>query len=143
MARPEPQRPPAAAIAGTQMTIATLTARIASLEQELVQAKNAIEKNERGLKALESSSSPSPVNTTSIPNSDGSSSGSGTPAADHIHNENGEKDEPRALLDSDVQAAAVALAQLSLAPKTEFVGNGSVLSAIHAVSPAIICCIIP
>ena len=32
-----------------------------------------------------------------------------------------------------MQAAAVALAQLSLAPKAEFVGNGSVLSALHRV----------
>ena len=38
---------------------------------------------------------------------------------------------PRALLDYNVQVAAVALAQLSLAPRTEYVGSGTVLCALH------------
>lgn len=44
------------------------------------------------------------------------------------------EDGPRALLDFNVQVAAVALAQLSLAPRTEYVGSGTVLCAIHKVS---------
>lgn len=38
---------------------------------------------------------------------------------------------PRALLDYNVQVAAVALAQLSLAPRTEYVGSGTVICALH------------
>ena len=75
--RPDPQRPPAAAVASTQMTIEVLTARIASLEQELSQAKNAIEKNERGLKALESSSTPIPTNVSRFSEEDHSPSRQG------------------------------------------------------------------
>lgn len=40
---------------------------------------------------------------------------------------------PRALLDFKVQVAAVALAQLSLAPSAEYVGAGTVLCALHKV----------
>ncbi|KAJ3480371.1 hypothetical protein NLI96_g8396 [Meripilus lineatus] len=40
-------------------------------------------------------------------------------------------DGPRALIDFNVQVAAVALAQLSLAPRTEYIGAGTVLCAIH------------
>ena len=115
------------------MTIEVLTARIASLEQELSQAKNAIEKNERGLKALESSSTPIPTNVSRFSEEDHAPSRQGESSSSRTRDETVEKQEPRALLDHDVQAAAVALAQLSLAPKAEFVGNGSVLSALHRV----------
>ncbi|KAI0092289.1 hypothetical protein BDY19DRAFT_929331 [Irpex rosettiformis] len=130
VARPEPQRPPPAAIANTQITIGVLTARIATLERELAQARNAaIEKNERDVSPSTSIVSTSTnVERSSDPAT--STSKSGESATGH---ENVGKQEPRALLDHDVQAAAVALAQLSLAPKAEFVGTGSVLSAIHTL----------
>ncbi|THH30295.1 hypothetical protein EUX98_g3885 [Antrodiella citrinella] len=49
------------------------------------------------------------------------------------------KDGPVALIDFDVQVAAVALAQLSLAPRTEYVGLGTVLCALHRLGDPDLC----
>ena len=49
------------------------------------------------------------------------------------------RDGPVALIDFDVQQAAVALAQLSLAPRTEYIGAGSVLCAIHRLGDPDLC----
>ncbi|EMD35144.1 hypothetical protein CERSUDRAFT_116619 [Gelatoporia subvermispora B] len=53
-------------------------------------------------------------------------SGSGSPGNSPVTEEC-----PRALIDFDVQVAAVALAQLSLAPRNEYVGCGTILCALH------------
>ncbi|GJE92953.1 Zn(II)2Cys6 transcription factor [Phanerochaete sordida] len=131
--RPTPQRPPTAAIsAAANSTIETLSARIAALEQALLQQQqqNAARDTNDGTSHSSSMSPPA------------SSENEGTPDLAHdfvsppASLEAGAEDreggeEPRGPIDFKVQAAAVALAQLSLAPRTEYVGNGTVLCAIH------------
>ena len=127
--RPTPQRPPTEAISvSANATIEALSARIAALEQALKQQQHGT------------------VNGDDTPNPTGTPSGSQTPefipepsaalslsAGESNEVENEER--PHALIDHDVQVAAVALAQLSLAPKAEYVGSGTVLCALHRVSP--------
>lgn len=124
--RPTPQRPPIEAISATaNATIEALSARIATLEQALT-------RQQHGATSGDDSS----------PNLTGTPSGSQTPeftpepsvelslsAGEPSGTESEER--PHALINHDVQVAAVALAQLSLAPKAEYVGSGTVLCALH------------
>ncbi|KAL4253796.1 hypothetical protein ABKN59_002976 [Abortiporus biennis] len=115
-ARPPPQRPPTQAISqpadvDANATIAKLTARVAALEK-------ALEQNQT---------------TNSSSKCSHCSRSTNRDASDDI-DQSGVSDcdsEGLALIDYNVQTAAVALAQLSLAPRAEYVGNGSVLCAIH------------
>lgn len=131
--RPTPQRPPAEAINATaNATIEALSARIAALEQSLFQQQNNSTNTSRDTSpsAAVTSSSHSPESIPVEPSEISLS----TIADEQTDKEN--EDGPRALIDYDVQVAAVALAQLSLAPRTEYVGSGTVLCAIHKVSPS-------
>ncbi|KAI0339071.1 hypothetical protein BDW22DRAFT_1381142 [Trametopsis cervina] len=120
--RPTPQRPPTMA---RDATIETLMARIATLEAALVRQSTP---SERGMPRLSSSPLAEAVHTPAEQQLPGSNFVD--PTRTNNLQDRGEQ-EPRALIDYNVQVAAVALAQLSLAPRAEFVGNGTVLCAIH------------
>jgi hypothetical protein len=131
--RPTPQRPPSAALkASANATIEALSSRIAALEAALLQQTGA---------SLPENHDTSPNFSGMSISSGPSSSTEGSPDPAEVsqtsclpHGVKSEEDGPRALIDYNVQVAAVALAQLSLAPKAEYVGNGSVLSALHKAS---------
>ncbi|KAJ3548015.1 hypothetical protein NM688_g5345 [Phlebia brevispora] len=113
-------------------TIEGLSARIAALEQALLskdghdtsQKQNPCHSDEYSPPETSSRTGESTESTATDPDSPKSFE------AVTSQNENG----PRALLDFNVQVAAVALAQLSMAPRTEYVGAGTVLCALHKVS---------
>ncbi|EKM52703.1 uncharacterized protein PHACADRAFT_261296 [Phanerochaete carnosa HHB-10118-sp] len=136
--RPAPQRPPSAAIsaaanaAAANSTIEALSARIAALEQALLQQQSCAQKDTNDTTSHASSSlSPPASSSESTPDLGHDFTPSPGAADPCSETENEDEDAPPALIDYDVQRAAVALAQLSLAPRTEYVGNGTVLCAIH------------
>ncbi|KAI0073183.1 hypothetical protein K474DRAFT_242699 [Panus rudis PR-1116 ss-1] len=123
--RPEPQRPPVIPGQTTSeatATIQALVARVAALEEAL--SKKTAEAPKETTTRKTGSSALSPIQPTFIPNND-----------EHIAKDDGDLpaygEGPRRLLDYNVQVAAVALAQLSLAPRTEYVGSGTVISALN------------
>lgn len=136
--RPTPQRPPIIPASTENATIEALTSRIAALEQALLDTKNQIPagEDERKDDAVPSTSHVSPVRSL-IEHAPASTSPPEQPvhAVEAVAKSSQPPREtgPRALLDYNVQAAALALAQLSLAPRTEYVGGGSLLYALHKV----------
>lgn len=126
MVRPTPQRPPVAAIQAAtdaNATIEALMARVAALEQALNNKEKGDLSERPGSDILGNTTLASQSNL--IP-----SSRSPSVDTDEDHPP-GDQAGPRALLDYNVQIAAVALAQLSLAPRTEYIGSGTVLCALH------------
>ncbi|CAL1698140.1 unnamed protein product [Somion occarium] len=125
--RPPPQRPPIIATEPTadpNATIEALLARVAVLEKALLNENGGQRDLDDGPGSNILDSSIRSVHAGLIPDSRGSSV---------EQDEEGPRSTggPRALLDYNVQLAAVALAQLSLAPRTEYVGAGTVLCALH------------
>ncbi|CCM05897.1 uncharacterized protein FIBRA_08135 [Fibroporia radiculosa] len=120
VSRPAPQQSPAVALANSASeTIQALSARIAVLEQTLLRQNLA-----NGVDTLalpESSATSKPLHAL------GNTSGQSGENDDDGHALGG----PHALYDYDMQVAAVALAQLSLAPREEYIGDGTVLCALH------------
>ncbi|KAM5537388.1 hypothetical protein V8D89_008907 [Ganoderma adspersum] len=125
VARPEPQRPPERALLTTtqqQSTIATLTARIAALEQVIVSQNLQLTWGD--------------PQHLDVPHRTGppSSRGSGPSTPDAGSSDDlGSSDANPALarVDLEVQFAAAKMAQLTLAPPNEFVGAGTIFCAIH------------
>lgn len=145
VARPAPQKPPSISIAstGANATVEALSARIAVLEAAL--------RKQAGKDTAEAS--PTPPESSEISanmpetNLDARSivkpTASDSEAVDRQQSRWSDMEDeqgPRALIDYNVQVAAVALAQLSLAPRTEFVGSGTVLCAIHKARFFILIC---
>ncbi|OCH90853.1 hypothetical protein OBBRIDRAFT_887380 [Obba rivulosa] len=139
VARPTPQRPPVTFTDAAHDTIQALSARIAALEQTISRQNNALKEQAANLgsssassadypdtEAAESSGAASRRLSLDLSAFEGMPSGSGTSGSTPVTEES-----PRALIDFDVQVAAVALAQLSLAPRTEYVGCGTILCALH------------
>lgn len=125
--RPAPQRPPLAATnSAATATIDALSARIAALEQTLLQHAQQNQQLQDAGQTTSNSNTSSESGSGSTPGSPNTNAEISAPAAPS-------EDGPRSLIDYNVQLAAVALAQLSLAPRTEYVGNGTVLCAIHKV----------
>lgn len=148
--RPTPQRPPAQAPTTVQApgTVEALLARVAALEEALRQ-KEAEHPQSRASSV--SSSHPSEASTAgrvwSTPEAEGregspaSISSSHSPSSSQPHELKllEKKEGPVSFLDFDIQVAAVALAQLSLAPRTEYVGSGTVLNALHRLGDPDLC----
>ncbi len=135
VARPTPQRPPAIVTANAaDATIETLSARIATLEKALLEQSRQDTQNEWN-KASSVSSGLSPESSADSSAESPPSDNCGGPetTVNAANSASNGEDGPRALLDFDVQVAAVALAQLSLAPRTEYIGAGSVICALHKV----------
>ena len=145
MVRPTPQRPPTippdTVTPSASATIQTLTDRVAALEKALA-AKQAYEDNNIVMDSSAPTISPNGP-TASTPDSTTSGSNSGVAqvreevspprqdACGHLTGTQNQGDGPQPLIDMNVQLAAVALAQLSLAPRTEYLGAGTVVCAIH------------
>ncbi|PCH43093.1 hypothetical protein WOLCODRAFT_103068 [Wolfiporia cocos MD-104 SS10] len=157
MARPTPQRPPGPAATPTgragkasENTVEALSKRIAVLEQTILQqnlknsqrleghgqaAETAVHSHEPLLELTEQDAIAS-----QDPNACGVSEKASLYSAGDVTTAQGNQDAPldlrcvagpRALYDYKVQAAAVALAQLSLAPREEYIGGGTILCALH------------
>ncbi|KAF7794577.1 hypothetical protein EIP86_005712 [Pleurotus ostreatoroseus] len=110
-------------------TIAALTARITALEEALKTQTHGSTANggsgqaETDLQSASSSrgtSEPEPSNTTE-PCREWEN------VYNNVHCDNG----PRSFIDHDVQVAAVALAQLSMAPRAEYIGGGTLVCALN------------
>ncbi|KAI0670229.1 hypothetical protein C8Q78DRAFT_1090356 [Trametes maxima] len=139
VARPAPQRPPEGAptvAESTQSTIATLSARIAALEEVISRQSVQIRQYAgSGDSPSGTEASPNAVTVESLVASgsasvkDGSSASGSSPG----HDDSGTEEEECALsrYDYDVQRAAVALAQLSLAPQDEYIGSGTIPYALN------------
>ncbi|TCD67133.1 Oaf3p [Steccherinum ochraceum] len=142
--RPAPQRAPVQALQTQNNTVEALLARVSALEEALHKK----EKEQHARSSL--------ATTIELPaTNDSSDSGNSSSPEEEYPDPwefNGasrypsgelklleKQDGPVALINLDVQIAAVALAQLSLAPKTEYVGVGSVLSAIHKLGDPELC----
>ncbi|KAH9852904.1 hypothetical protein C2E23DRAFT_824099 [Lenzites betulinus] len=158
-ARPPPQRPPQGAPTiptdSAQSTISALSARIASLE-EIINRQNSQIKGladtggTTGVDTVVSvmssaayAAAPSPSDASSS-SSDVCIPGSAPEITSaykknrggghaHDHGNSSSDDEECALshYDYDIQCAAVALAQLSLAPEDEFIGSGTIPYALN------------
>lgn len=135
MARPAPQRPPTLPTTAENSTIEALTARITALEE-------ALKAQTGGTTVQGCGSAQAETNPQSPSSSRGSSDPSDTSTVppepcrewesvfSKAHCDNG----PRALIDPDVQVAATALAQLSMAPRAEYIGGGTLVCALNKVS---------
>ena len=143
VARPSPQRPPdGAPTTSQQSTIAALTARIALLE-ETIQRQNELLSPNSSHRRSTPPSSPSFNGDSVLPDNwrvvdsfddiDPAESHSGPtlytcpqdPPSD------GDNDTP---YETDIQLAAVKMAQLTIAPSNEYIGIGTIICAIHKVS---------
>ncbi|KAI0742832.1 hypothetical protein C8Q80DRAFT_1259211 [Daedaleopsis nitida] len=143
VARPAPQRPPDAGVpAGpSQSTIATLSARIAALEEALLRQNIPVPTGGTGARLetprLEptdrsaNDSSPAYITTSldDLPPEPESSPDCGRPR-ERSPSERSDSAE-LSHYDFEVQLAAVKMAQLSLAPSNEYVGGGTVICALH------------
>ncbi|KAI0830224.1 hypothetical protein BC628DRAFT_1313978 [Trametes gibbosa] len=152
--RPAPQAPPEGALSGS--TIAALSSRIAVLEQTLLRQNLQHERSAdctAGAQppissVLESATTVSPSETPAVsgttisPNTQ--TQRVSTPhTAQLVENSTVSTDSPHdstasnsgecalSLFDHDLQRAAIAMAQMSLAPRDEYVGGGTVLCALH------------
>ncbi|KAI0830223.1 hypothetical protein BC628DRAFT_1408371 [Trametes gibbosa] len=159
-ARPPPQRPPQGAPTiptdPAQSTISALSARIASLEEIITRQNSQIKglagsaagSSGVGTDTVESILSSAAYAAASSPSDASSSSqdvctpGSGPEMSNtylnnrgvgQVHDPSSSDDEECALshYDYDIQCAAVALAQLSLAPEDEFIGSGTIPYALN------------
>lgn len=157
VARPEPRRPPEGALLATtqqQSTIATLTARIAALEQVIV--KQNLQLTWGGaVDIVDTGSTPELSSSSGLPTLHEEVT---VPDPQHLHVPHGTRppssrgstpstpksgssddlvpsDANPALsrVDLEVQFAAAKMAQLTLAPPNEFVGAGTIFCAIHKV----------
>ena len=126
MVRPTPQRPPIVSTSAAE-TIEALSARIATLEQTIIRQQVAISKSEQEQALVRLTYGDSASLRPSSRLLDGPPDPSDSSSADESARIGG----PHALIDHNVQAAAAALAQLSLAPRAEYVGGGTILCAIH------------
>ncbi|KAL6308936.1 hypothetical protein BKA93DRAFT_762530 [Sparassis latifolia] len=121
--RPTPQRPPVMPSSAASDTIQALSTRIAVLEQTLlrqnIQLSTGYDCNSPGNSTFDQQ--PSSLDKPEVPIPTGTGAAGG----------NADSEGPRALYDFNVQVAAVALAQLSLAPREEYIGAGTILCALH------------
>ncbi|KAH9943764.1 hypothetical protein B0H21DRAFT_810161 [Amylocystis lapponica] len=125
--RPAPQRPPALSTTAAADTIQALSARIAVLEQTLVRQAATVSANPN-----DQGNNAAGANVPAFHDVEKSTSSSSSNASNRSSNSlltatGG----PRALYDFNVQLAAVGLAQLSLAPREEYIGSGTLLCALH------------
>ncbi|TCD67131.1 Oaf3p [Steccherinum ochraceum] len=121
-------------------TVEALLARVSDLEEALRQK----EKEQRTIPSLSTSTIGYPSRNGNSESGNASSPdeerwSSSDPSRSPTGSLKQSPDGPVALIDHDVQIAAVALAQLSLAPKTEYVGAGSVVCAIHGLGDPEVC----
>lgn len=129
--RPIPQRPPVDATQSVPDAekIQALSSRIAVLEQMLLGQNVALPTGQASSRESSSGSGNSLTQSSNDPESlERQSARQNAMAAPSPDTTIGG---PHALYDFKVQAAAVALAQLSLAPRDEYVGGGTILCALH------------
>ncbi|KAI0632947.1 hypothetical protein C8Q77DRAFT_857003 [Trametes polyzona] len=151
--RPPPQAPPE----GAGSTIATLSARIAALEQALLRQSTRAPDNANSSRhtSPQTESHPSPAHslnygpaTAPSPSTVSASYSASSPEqGDEMTNtaaaiepfverpapdpRDADGDCALSLFDFEVQQAAISMAQMSLAPQDEYVGGGTILCALH------------